>query len=212
MDDLLQRQIDRLRAASTSAATAEFTPDESLDADYHRACEQAEHGGWAVPSREDWENEHRAWLEQIRNRKQPANRPIENFFVGIKIDEWYERAAIPRPCWPQPGALITPEIQKAHDREMDLYTQANRALDDYIHDTRTRLYEPDFWRATDCNANVQARYAETWQWLQGVWQARGIAAPSDSDIEQWATEYHEQRFNRRKLADPNKDVNNGEST
>ena len=189
LEELRRRQLSRLRN-ETPSSTTDLLPDESFNSAYQRACAEAENGGWPVPDRIEWETEHKAWLEKQKNRKQPENKPEPTpFQVGQATGEWYPRAALPRPRWPEPGATLTRDVVKSYDAEHDLYQRANRALQDIIHWTWTRLNEPEFWEATDRNADIQSRYAETWAWLMGIWQGRKIQPPTETQIEVWARDW-----------------------
>jgi hypothetical protein len=202
LDELRRKQLARLKGEIPSAATPEFSiPDAKLDDEYFAYAARQEKGNWPVQDREIWEAEHRAMLETERNRKQPENKlEPQPFQVGQPTGEWYPRAAIPAPKWPEPGALLTREIVKSHDAELDLYQRANRALQDVTWWTRTRLLEPDYWNA-EHNGNMQTRFAETIAWLSGIWQGRGIQPPTEIQIEKWARDW-----NKTHQARPTKDV------
>jgi len=189
LDELRRRQLARLKGETPSGATTESLSDDSLDAAYQRACAEAENGGWEIPDRLSWQTEHEAWLEKQRNRKQPESTEPENFVVGANRDRYGDRTAIPSPRWPEPGALMTREVVRTYDAELDLCRKAARALTDVIWWTRTRLNEPEFWEATDRNAGLQSRYAETWAWLMGIWQGRKIQPPTETQVETWAREW-----------------------
>jgi hypothetical protein len=184
LDELRRRQLSRLKG-ELHESTEPPAIQEPLDDEYASYAARQEAGNWPVQDRETWETEHRAWLERQRDRKQPENKPEPKpFQVGQATDEWYPRAAIPRPQWPEPGAPLTREVERAYNAEHDLYQRANRALQDVTWWTRTRLNEPDFW-----NDAEQNRYAQTLAWLMGIWQGRKIQPPTEAELETWAREW-----------------------
>lgn len=199
-EQTIRQQLARLKGEAqlpTSAQQNDFVADSNLDNAYHKSVAAAEANDWPAEDRETWEKRYKEWLQWWNNRVQPANEPETPFVVGRVADHWYGRDAIPPPRWPEPGAPISKAVQDAYDREANLYDKANRALQDCIHWTRTRLYEPDFWNRTECNGSIQALHAQSWAFLSGIWQARGLQAPSEGQMQQWAEEYNNKYEHRR---------------
>jgi hypothetical protein len=93
--------------------------------------------------------------------------------------------AIPYPAWPEPGKLVTPELDRAFSDELQLWIRSRLLLQDCILHTWYKLCKsPDLSTWYD-----EKLTAERWNFLVGLWQGRHMEIPSQEQMETWAREW-----------------------
>lgn len=103
--------------------------------------------------------------------------------------------AIPYPCYPAPGEPLTPEIEREHFEEVQLWTMANRALTDCVYWLRCKHIDPQHWNDIHCGSankppgateervrTKEELYGETWSWLLGLWTGKGMTPVSEEEM------------------------------
>lgn len=93
---------------------------------------------------------------------------------------WWWRLALPWPRWPEPGAVATPEIETAYDREQHLALEAEEMLGHYLRFVAAKHLQPNFFDVGIDNCEELA--AERLAWLKGVWTSRGFKCPDEHEF------------------------------
>ena len=139
---------------------------------------------WDAPLPENWTPPVR-YQSEHEPGSDPATFKIGDFYHRSRWSDGHlERMAIPHPRYPEPGALITPEISEAHGREEMVWAEASRTLDNVLFLTRHRQAKNPYF----LDPNSDEWLARSWNWLLGLWAARGMTAPDKQTIELWARE------------------------
>ncbi len=139
---------------------------------------------WDFKLPEDWTPPVR-YQSEHEPGSDPATFKIGDFYHRSRWSDGHlERMAIPHPRHPEPGALITPEISEAYGREEMVWAEACRTFDNVLFLTRHRLAKNAYF----LDAKSDEWLARSWNWLLGLWAARGMTAPDKQTIELWARE------------------------
>ena len=110
----------------------------------------------------------------------------------FKVGTWEEdrghwgRMALPKPRYPEPGAVATPEIAAAYDKEWDLQFEARDTLERYLLFVKTNHLRPGFFEVGTDNHEQLAN--ERLAWLRGVWNSRGLRCHEQAEFVAMALE------------------------
>ena len=105
---------------------------------------------------------------------------------------WQFREALPRPRYPEPGALLTPEIEMEYLIREGVWNKANHYLEQLI---RLRAYK---LRGIESGCSpAGAIEAEASNFLCGAWAARGNTSPTDDQITEWANEFADRLYGKQ---------------
>jgi hypothetical protein len=103
---------------------------------------------------------------------------LEYLSQGKPFDLRGCRMALPRPKWPEPGAIATPEIESEHRREHEIFFNANQRLMDVLVFLK---FNPDpdnlHWSEEACQ-----RAGENQKFLEGLWTANGFKIPTRDEL------------------------------
>jgi len=143
---------------------------------------------WDAQLPEDWTPPVR-YQSEHEPGSDPATFKVGDIYIEVRPGGSYgpaheKRQAIPYPRYPEPGAVITPEISEAYGREEMVWAEASRTLDNVLFLTQHRLAKNAYFLA----ANSDEWLARSWNWLLGLWAARGMTPPDKQTIELWARE------------------------
>jgi len=103
---------------------------------------------------------------------------MERLSQGKPFDLKGCRMALPRPKCPEPGAIVTPEIEAEHDREQRIFFDANQKLKDTLVVLK---FNPDPENPEWSDESIQ-RAGENLKFLQGLWTARGFKIPTRDEL------------------------------
>jgi len=207
MDEVRRRQLARLRGEVIDPpidSALEFVPDPELDAEYASDCASERNWDREPEPRGVWETKHKEVMQRYNTQPENEIEP-EPFVVGYKRNSRGELVALPAPKWPNPGEPKTPEISRTHFKEELLRDDANRSLNDCVRWLAGRLRNPEFWndveqsfQGTHLSGPPSKLYDTQWSFLMGTWRARGIAPPTDDKLREWAMQYNEKHYTRKK--------------
>jgi hypothetical protein len=167
-----------------------------LEAEPTGEPEQAE----AEPPKKDslWNYELPAdWVPPVRYQSEPepgsdpASFKIGDWWVDSRTGKKERRQAICHPRFPNPGAVLTKEIDREYWEEWDLWLSASMRLELCIMFTAARLRGYRYNRYIDTweDSDEKKTFDENWAWLCGMWQSRGMTAPTTEDLERWTREW-----------------------
>jgi hypothetical protein len=98
--------------------------------------------------------------------------------------------AVPRPRYSgQVGHVITKEMEEAYDAEWQLWLTSSLKLEGCVWTWRRIIEFQDYWTNRPNKEEMQKSFNEEWNFLLGVWQSRGMNAPSMDDLERWSREW-----------------------
>jgi len=95
-----------------------------------------------------------------------------------------EREAIPKPRFPNPGQPASPEMWENFWREDNLWLWSSNVLSHVISLTRQRTTNPDDFH--NPRIFLSETLAEKRAYLDGVWSAKNLPAPTNEQFEAWA--------------------------
>ena len=174
--DRLKKQLSRYEA----------TPEKEV----RQKDASTEDGGsiWDAKLPEDWTPPVR-YQSEHEPGSDPATFKVGDIYIDVRAGGSYgpaheKRQAIPHPRYPEPGAVITPEISEAYGSEEMVWAEACRTLDNVLFLTHHRLAKNPYF----LDPNSDEWLARSWNWLLGLWAARGMTAPDKLTIELWARE------------------------
>ena len=98
----------------------------------------------------------------------------------------WRRMALPNPRYTEPGAVATPEIAAAYDKEWGLQFETQDALERYLLFVRIKHLRPGFFEVGTDNYEQVAN--ERLAWLRGVWNSRGLRCPESNEFVAMAIE------------------------
>jgi hypothetical protein len=99
-----------------------------------------------------------------------------------KLDLKDYRMALPRPQWPEPGAVATTEVAAECNREHEIYFSANSRLKDLLV---FLMFNPDS-DVPEWSQEAIQRAGENLKFLQGLWTARNLTIPSREQLVEMA--------------------------
>jgi hypothetical protein len=121
----------------------------------------------------------------------PATFKIGDWWVDSRTGKKERRQAICHPRFPNPGAVLTKEVDREYWEEWQLWLSASMHLETCIRLTADRLRGTGFNRHVDYweDSDEKRQLAEHWNFLLGVWQSRGMIPPTTKDLERWVREW-----------------------
>jgi hypothetical protein len=150
----------------------------------------AEDGGsvWDYKTPDDWKPEPR------------YVKPEPDHSTGFKVGDFWpvsrwtdghlERQALPHPNYEgEAGDLISDEMEAAFDEKWRLWHFASMALEKCIRLHLAVREFPDHSSTRPNKEETKQDFAETWQWLKGLWNATpGMTEPTEKQLDTWADE------------------------
>jgi len=124
----------------------------------------------------------KTWMREPKF--QPDNGVDQDFRIGDRDPRYGKRQAIPRFRWPKPGEPLTPAIETEERQYWILWEQASSYLESCIRYVANDLQD----REPGLSGYRELR-AERWNFLLGVWAARGMEPPSEEQMKIWAETY-----------------------
>jgi hypothetical protein len=121
-------------------------------------------------------------------RPQPQNSDAP-FSVGDR-DSYGNRQAIPPFRWPNPGQLMTPEIEYAE--RMYFSGQWMRGV--HALGSTIRFRADELTGRTSGFSDYESMKAENWGFLVGLWAVHNIQQPSEETIDGWARAYADEHL------------------
>ena len=96
----------------------------------------------------------------------------------------FDREAIPKPKFPNPGQPATRQMWEDFWQEDNLWNQARRTLEYFIRLVRIRKEDPDYFNSP--NMRLYETYGKNFGYLEGTWNTKHLPVPSDEQFEAWA--------------------------